>query len=305
MSSIYPYLPTPSTPSTAGSPKSYTVSSLLGEAATPKPPQSPLITTYPFKTPTQQPQGITVFSPWSPLQNGLITGLPTPPSNDSLINKEFTNAAELTPQHTPKAISRCDSSQKYDHRTGSNEQERNSTLLPAFSPYTPRVSSVQSPFIYMYNHSPLSPMVLLGSPCAPSSVKSVPSVNSSSGCSSMSEGSVLSVEKMSSNLPRIAPTEYHVGIKPSSQTILIEDGCGSDGVTTPTPDSDDDEIGDVDVEKVESCSNIRNSNSGDNYFTQPTVITNTAATSYKPATTSDCYPLSHSVQSLISDKFQV
>ncbi len=243
---------------------------------------------YPFKNSAkQQPQGLTMFSPWSPLQNGLITGLPTPPSIDSVTNKESTAR---------------DSNGYRGTQIGTgNEHERNS-VLPSFSPYTPRgiSANVQSPFI-LYNPSPLSPMVLVGSPSGPSSVISVPSVSSSSGCSSMSEGSVLSVDKMNSNSPRIAPTEYHVGIKPS-QTILLEDRCGSDGFTI--PNSDDEEQTDIDVERVESYPNIRKASSFENnsFCTPLTKNSVIPSTTYKPANN---YPLSHSVQSLISNKFQV
>ncbi len=162
-SSFYPYhqeVLTPSTPSSESS-KSYSVPSLIGES-TPKPSQSTLIS-HPLKDPMKQlPQGLTTFSPWSPLQNGFVTGLPTPPSIDS--------------------VTACDSNgdRVIQTRTG-NEQERNS-ILPSFSPYTPcEISAnVQLPFI-LYNQLPLSTIVLLGSPSGPSFIKP-PSVSSSSGC---------------------------------------------------------------------------------------------------------------------------
>jgi hypothetical protein len=54
-------------------------------------------------------------------------------------------------------------------------------------------------------------LLMGGSPCPPS-VASCPSVGStSSGCSSMSETSASSPKKKTDR-PRIAPSEYHVGI---------------------------------------------------------------------------------------------
>ena len=200
----------------------------------------------------------------------MITGLPTPPSNNSLTNGEFVTDSSNT--HSVKnndcnSTTCGDNNQNKDNQIGNEEhgQRTNSSKAPtissrAFSPYPARMPGIASPFFYMYNNTPLSPVVLLGSPCGPSSVKSIPSVGSSSGCSSMSEGSVLSMDRMNSDfLPRIAPTEYHVGIKPPHASVL-EDSNASDG--TPTPDSDDDEIVDIDVERVESCSNIRGSLGG-------------------------------------------
>ncbi len=102
------------------------------------------------------------------------------------------------------------------------------------------------------------------------------------------------MDRMNSDfLPRIAPTEYHVGIKPSHVSVLMEESTASDGVATPTPDSDDDEIVDIDVEGVESCSNIKSSLGDRSLSTQFD-------------STSTCVPIDErcplSVQRLISKK---
>ena len=97
--------------------------------------------------------------------------------------------------------------------------------------------SLPSPFLYMYNRSPISPMLLVGSPCPPPSVASCPSVGSStSGCSSMSEGSsndaANSKKSSSNNGPRIAPSEYHVGITlPTRDVSDNEDSADSNPAT--------------------------------------------------------------------------
>ena len=97
----------------------------------------------------------------------------------------------------------------------------------------------------------------------------------------MSEGSVLSIDKINSNPP---------------PQILSD---------TPIPSSDDEELTDVDVERVESCPKRRKTSlfQSDSYYTplieNPVVPTSTAT--FQPPSN---YPLSHSVQSLISNKFQ-
>ena len=302
MSPAYPYLPTPSTPSTenASHKSPYSVSNLIGET-TIKPPQSPFIG-YPFTNSPQafkHPQGVGILSPWSPLQNGLITGLPTPPSNEQLNEITSGNGRNNEKETDHSTVGRKETSNIGNVIGIESERKLSSSNSNsyAFSPYASHVTSFSSPFLYMCNNSPHSPMVLLGSPCGPSSVNSVPSVSSSSGCSSMSEGSVLSVDQSKQKFCRIAPSEYHVGIKPPAQTIISVDGNESDSAShiSDLDDSDDERI-EVDVERVESYSNLNNSTSVSSQTSN-----NTASSSSSGI--SDSCPLS--VHSLISSEPQV
>lgn len=266
---FYPYLPTPSTPgstTTSGTAKPYSVSDIMSTStekgvASPKPPLStiPASPYSSFGPPSvgRPPSVVSnAFSPWSPFHGNLISGLPTPPSNESMLNRIESTDDQQNDSTAPKT-----DKQKLQYPPTINR-----TAVPG------------SPFVYMYN-SP--PMVLVRSPCGPTSVQSVPSVSSSSGCSTMSEGSDRRITQPPA-IHRIAPTEYHVGVKVPNPPST-DDSCGSDGLATPTPDSDDDDD-EVDVERVEPCNT-------DTTMTAPMSCVPT------PASVSVCSPLS--VQSLV------
>lgn len=116
------------------------------------------------------------------------------------------------------------------------------TGIPPYviSPHS-SLPSIQSPFsFYHHQPSPISPMMFLNSPYS----NSCPSVSSSSGCSSMSEGSSV-VRNFTDGKHvggiRVAPSEYHVGIRVpisvSRGEAESDDGCGSD--RAPSPDEED------------------------------------------------------------------
>ena len=91
-------------------------------------------------------------------------------------------------------------------------------------------------------------MLFVGSPRAPPSIASIPSVESSSGCSSMSEGSLhhggdTSREDHGSGM-RVAPDEYHVGVTiPPTDEPVSDDEC----VSSPSLNEDNDGSGENEV----------------------------------------------------------
>ena len=206
---------------------------------------------YPFPTSTQPfkvPQGFGVVSPFNPLHNE-VNILKGPSTVDPTFNQlsknrdDSTNCSEPRIENThdkqppsPALISvasthRNDVIVSTNCTTSCTTQPTNSSNIYPYV-FSPLSSHISSPFFYMYNRSPLSPMMYIGSPCAPPSVNSCPSVSSSSGCSSMSEGSHTSIDLTkdgSQMAPRIAPTEYHVGIMmpQSSNRIDCSNECDS------------------------------------------------------------------------------
>lgn len=116
--------------------------------------------------------------------------------------------------------------------------------------YSPR--HIPSPFLYMYSHrSPISPMLFVGSPRAPPSIASIPSVESSSGCSSMSEGSSHPNGEggRDEHAPgmRVAPDEYHVGvtIPPTDEPVTDDECVSSPSVNEDNEGSGENELIDV------------------------------------------------------------
>lgn len=199
---------------------------------------------YPFPTSTQPfkvPQGFGVVSPFNPLQNEvniLKTSSNVDPTSNQLSKnrKNSTNCSDSRIENTcdkqppsPSLISiasthRNDVIVSTNCTTPCTTQPTNSSNIYPYV-FSPLSSHLSSPFFYMYNRSPLSPMMYIGSPCAPPSVNSCPSVSSSSGCSSMSEGSHTSIDLTkdgSQTAPRIAPTEYHVGIMMPQNSSRID-----------------------------------------------------------------------------------
>lgn len=316
MSSMYPYLPTPSTPLTKTSNPNADFSNNFSSLIPNEHPSKlfsqslhPPVLGYPFSTtsqPVKQPQGYGVLSPWSPVQNGIITGLPTPPNetvkeptSHTEGNNPFPNGKDTVIQHTQDNMDLSSNS--------STSIPSSVSCLPsyAFSPYSTHIPNMASPFLYMYNRPPLSPMVLIGSPCGSSLVGSCPSVSSSSGCSSMSDGSVNTSDDTPKQLPRIAPSEYHVGIRPAPHVFDtgFGDGNESDRVTPSGGDEDEEEDedqsekNDVDVEKLETHSTSYNFRTNSSKNTSEFSLNNETVKSCSSSNGIDSYP--HSVQSII------
>ena len=325
MSSMYPYLPTPLT-NTSNLTADFNLSSNYSSLTSNENPSKslhPPVLGYPFSTtsqPVKQPQGYGVLSPWSPVQNGIITGLPTPPNEtvkEPTSHTEGNNPFANGCNRNPNAVdSNSNSKDTVIQHTQDNMDlsSNSSTSIPSsvsclpsytFSPYSTHIPNMASPFLYMYNRSPLSPMVLIGSPCGSSLVGSCPSVSSSSGCSSMSDGSVNTSDDTPKQLPRIAPSEYHVGIRPAPHVFDtgFGDGNESDRVTPSGGDEDEEEDedqsekNDVDVEKLETHSTSYNFHTNSSKNTSEFSFNNETVKSCSSSNGMDSYP--HSVQSII------
>lgn len=157
------------------------------------------------------------------------------PISYTLNSQSSKNSTHDTVDPTTSASSPSADNEKEKDKGVTSESDKYSVQPHTLYPF---MCSPHSPFLYMYNRSPISPMLLVGSPCPPS-VASCPSVgSSSSGCSSMSEGSannnsdVIKSGKSDNNGPRIAPSEYHVGITlPTQDASENEDGADSNPAT--------------------------------------------------------------------------
>ena len=229
---------------------------------------------YPFSPPTPSSlSSLSLLSPWS---NSNINGSSAPTDPGSKPNSQENNRSkgrspqkESNSSSTNSTDSNTDpneikSSRKfsvsYSQGTDTLPQTKSTSgglwSVPSSIPQLPSVSTpsvlgavsnslsnhsnfmpVQSPMGYFHHPSPLSPMMLLNSPYA-SSLSSVPSISSSSGCSSVGDNSG-PPGSVSSQNQSYAPSEYHVGPRrPLVEKIAEEfdnqcEGASNSGRNTP------------------------------------------------------------------------
>ena len=184
----------------------------------------------------------TSILPSPSLQSRPLSQQPPPPSTTkSHLNRSTDGARPQSEDETERQKDLSTPTQEMSYTPGGGS----SGVYPCL--YSPR--HISSPFLYMYSHrSPISPMLFVGSPRAPPSIASIPSVESSSGCSSMSEGSLhhggdTSREDHGSGM-RVAPDEYHVGVTiPPTDEPVSDDEC----VSSPSLNEDNDGSGENEV----------------------------------------------------------
>ena len=263
--------------------------------------------------PFKQSPGFSCFPAWSPLHNGIASPAGAGKSAQKPAEGAGSSRCEMTATRNgcgevmPVASSTCSTTTVTTTVSSSSSTPCTSTthsigmtqsltgILPyVISPHS-SLPSIQSPFsFYHHQPSPISPMMFLNSPYA----NSCPSVSSSSGCSSMSDGSSI-VQNFTNGKHvggiRIAPSEYHVGIRPPISVghgeAESDDGCGSD--RAPSPDEEDpDQIPTTADSSIPTCTIVKSST-----IKEPSTHQHQPRPSNQSANEVD-YPLS--VQSLTS-----
>ena len=194
---------------------------------------------------------------------------PTPPLVNSPQNLGFMQGGNIAHQ-TQDMTSSITSSARVRNdgiTTGAQDQSQtkstvcHSTSIPStsttsssmpqyiFSPHHQNIH-VRSPYSF-YNPSPGSPMMMLPSPYA----SSCPSVSSSSGCSSMSEGSGIVRNFPYQGHRNVAASEYHCGVVP--RIINVEN------------DDDEDEVSEGEEEQHSQLADATITEEGGRLVTRP------------------------------------
>lgn len=225
---------------------------------------------YPFSPPTPSSlNSLPLLSPWSNNNLNLSSGDAGSKASSQdgnslkvLPNTKEKNSSNVTTQnctsskphqdkdncsskssvgHTQSSVLRTKTSRGLLSASSSIASSQNASIPPVVGALSSSSLASQMPVPsslgYFHHPSPLSPMMLLNSPYA-SSLSSVLSLNSSSGCSSVSDN-FIAPGSVSSHNHSYAPSEYHVGPqRPLIEKIAEEldnqsEGASNSGRNTP------------------------------------------------------------------------